>query len=275
MQARCLCFTSTSSYRPFETSISHTVTPATLDCKSPADFCISLYRSDRCYEWDGVAATGDNNMCVCDGECRDMSKYTVVAVCKLLSCINGAELYSARYTNCFRGSSNLNVHAEKFMVTDEKLMSALRLSPPAIKKELVLYCTFQPCHTSGGGRKQLTHTTSCTRMLIRWSDEVLKRYNTTLTIVPTDIYRAHWVDASLFKTEEDASIYDWRTKCAREGIRLLIECNTITMRSAMPDDWDWLIGLIKPSSLRESIMSKEKLLRYSRDDHIGQLFSKD
>ena len=79
------------------------------------------------------------------------SKAQVAIVARLLDA-NGGVLYVARYANCFRGRSELNVHAENFMLADPALAywlsSPSRAAAPAA--ELELFISYQPCHHSGG-----------------------------------------------------------------------------------------------------------------------------
>ncbi|EOD31111.1 hypothetical protein EMIHUDRAFT_434394 [Emiliania huxleyi CCMP1516] len=109
-----------------------------------------------------------------------------------------SDLYIARYSNCWRGSSESNVHAEQFLLQDEDLRSAIAAlasaaTPGTIggdggdsggdgggggrrhRHRLLLYLTYQPCHHSGGHSRRLLgeHSTSCTSLLCAFVREVL------------------------------------------------------------------------------------------------------
>ena len=75
---------------------------------------------------------------------------TIVA--RVLGAQSGADLYVARYANCFRGRSEWNVHAEEFMLTDPQLLALLRGADAGGDRAgiLQLYMSYQPCHHSGG-----------------------------------------------------------------------------------------------------------------------------
>ena len=76
------------------------------------------------------------------------------------------DVYVARYANCYRGNTDVNRHAEEFLLEDRTLLEHLRqrtvLLPSSSDNEerarllspgghrLVLYMTYQPCHHSGG-----------------------------------------------------------------------------------------------------------------------------
>ena len=94
----------------------------------------------------------------------------VVVVARVLA--GGKSVYVARYANCFRGSSDVNRHAEEIMLSDTELMRCLLgLMGGGSGRggggggggggeggggkgddgpELQLFMSFQPCHHSGG-----------------------------------------------------------------------------------------------------------------------------
>ncbi len=87
----------------------------------------------------------------------------VTIVARVLGAETGADLYVARYANCFRGRSEWNMHAEEFMLSDPQLLELLRGSACAAgagsdkgggvserAATLRLYMSYQPCHHSGG-----------------------------------------------------------------------------------------------------------------------------
>ena len=53
------------------------------------------------------------------------------------------ERYVARYANCYRGNTNVNVHAEEFMLEDDQLAIHLAALEPGDEAELRLYMTYQ------------------------------------------------------------------------------------------------------------------------------------
>ena len=109
------------------------------------------------------------------------TKAQVTIVARVLGAQNGADLYVARYANCFRGRSEWNVHAEEFMLADPQLLALLREGSDAggdRARMLRLYMSYQPCHHSGGRLPEAKTPSDCMLMasdcmliasLIRWS----------------------------------------------------------------------------------------------------------
>ena len=105
------------------------------------------------------------------------------------------DIYCARYSNCFKGSSEANLHAERFLISDAALLEAIDHLPRA-GGTLTLYLTYQPCHHSGGHKRQGmgSHGTSCTAALLKHMRTHLTPRNVRLAIRVAYLYRAHWED---------------------------------------------------------------------------------
>ena len=209
-------------------------------------FCASFYHVEATPEGDMKA------LCLSTAcGLRPCPRKTVVAVARVQR-VGGAheDVYVARYSNCFKGSSESNVHAEHFMLSDAGLAHAIQAAtagsrggsggqrgqPAAVR--LTVYLTYQPCHHSGGHsrRGMGEHGTSCTELLCSYLRDVLAPLGITLELKITYLYRAHW----------EAGAYDSKyapaVEAARKGLRLLSEAG-IACSACNGGDWEWLIGL--------------------------------
>ena len=151
------------------------------------------------------------------------------------------DVYVCRYSNCFRGDSTSNVHAEKFLTADrdmERHIGAL----PERGGRLVLYLTYQPCHHSGGhSRAVMGHTTSCTRLLLAYAARVLTPRAISLHVRVPYIYRAHW-KPGLFPSK-----YEPVVAAAVEGLRLLAATPGVDVAALVDADWAFLVSLCDPA----------------------------
>ena len=86
-------------------------------------------------------------------------------------------------------------------------------------------------------------TTSCTNRLIAWSRAVLQPAGVPLTVRLAKLYRAHWEEGALHKTEDERLHYGERAGAAREGMRLLMAEPTVRMEMMDPADWRYLASL--------------------------------
>ena len=145
------------------------------------------------------------------------------------------ELYVARYSNCWKGSSEANVHAEVFLLSDASLSRALE-SLPESGGRLTFYLTYQPCHHSGGHSKGNLgkHTTSCTELLCDHVRDVLTPRRVHLDLRIAYIYRAHW------ETGAYDPKYAPAVQAARDGLALLA-LHGVGLAALGPADWQWLV----------------------------------
>ncbi len=112
-------------------------------------------------------------------QCRRKS---VTCIARILE--QNEEIYVGIYKNDAIHQRN-SIHAEIFMTVDTVLRQHLKEN-----RQLIMYLTFQPCHFSGGHRRQ-SHK-SCTEHLIQFYLKNLKPLNMSLIIKIGYIYRAHW-----------------------------------------------------------------------------------
>ena len=152
------------------------------------------------------------------------------------------DVYVARYSNCFKGSSESNVHAERFMLADPGMARALDEVKDAkahgTRARLVLYLTYQPCHHSGGHsrRGMGEHGTSCTELLCEYVRDVLAPIGVALEVRITYVYRAHW------ETGAYDPKYAPAVQAARQGLDLLAEAG-VGLAACTLADWEWLVSL--------------------------------
>ena len=201
---------------------------------------------------------------------RRCSKSQVVVVARLQrGSAEAPPLYVARYANCYRGNTDLNVHAEEFMLTDELLEAKLAALPPPDEVvgggggggtsgagggdgvQLLLYMTYQPCHHSGGmvsrdaslvsARATHVHQASCSERLLEYYSTKLRPRGVELTLVLADVYKATW-EAESHQTEVERQVYAGKAAAAREGMFMLLE-QGIAMRGMRPSDWSFLVSL--------------------------------
>lgn len=193
--------------------------------------CAAFFHGRWCLE------IGVGKICVLADDKR-CPKNVCVGVARLTD-KDGVEKAVTRYSNCFRGSTHNNVHAEVFAVHDTKL--ALLMRPG---DTLTLYLSYQPCHHNGGGRWVKGHATSCAKMLCEWAKGKLTKLGVRLDVRCSDIFRAGWTDPGKFATEEDAALFHARCEAARDGIRMLHTTDNISVSGFFPEDWVflWTLG---------------------------------
>jgi len=213
-------------------------------------YCASFYHVEATSEGD------ISELCLSTACGRQpCPRKTVVAVARVhkVGLAGGAheDIYVARYSNCFKGSSESNVHAEHFMLADPGLTHAIQGATAALRGggsggqrdqpaavRLTLYMTYQPCHHSGGHNRRGMgeHGTSCTELICKYLRDVLAPLGIALELKITYLYRAHW----------EAGAYDSKyapaVEAARKGLRLLSDAG-IACSACKSGDWEWLIGL--------------------------------
>ena len=126
------------------------------------------------------------------------------------------DLYVARSQNCFRGGTESNIHAERFLMADPGLADTLCALPDDGERRVVLYMTYQPCHHSGGHRRRGmgAHGTSCTEAILEYVERSLRPRGVTLELKIAYLYRAHWEEGAFHPKYQPA------VEAAR-GLRLL------------------------------------------------------
>ena len=186
----------------------------------------------------------------------------------------GQVLYVARYANCFRGNTDVNLHAEEFLLADEKLAEAIdtAIDTPSTDEstgtgesvdgsagslQIRLYMTYQPCHHSGGrvprdalaraayAEAMPAHSTTCSERLRDWYTSTLRPRDVGMELVLADVYKATW-DEELHPSEVERKVYSNKSEAAREGMRMLL-AEGVTMRAMGDTDWDVLVALCDPS----------------------------
>lgn len=223
----CLC--STNDRNPWGGR--HAVPGGSLG--SLANLCGAFFHAKTCFEW------GNPLICVTPRDQWPCVRFVVVAVARLQdSC--GHTRRMVRYTNCWRGDSQHNLHAEDFVVRDTPYWQ--RAWQPG--DTLTLYMTYQPCHYSSGGRRtsHRQHGKSCSVLLSQWAQSTLAPAGVTLRIRCAGIYRANWTTPALFKTPADAQVFHERVTLARDGIRLVAPY----LRAMTWESWRFLMSYCHP-----------------------------
>ncbi|KAG8461017.1 hypothetical protein KFE25_003586 [Diacronema lutheri] len=226
--------------------------PHAVDGRQPllggaADFCASFFHVEASQE-AGVGVACLNG----EGSAGECARKSVAAVARLRGAAASAPpLHVARYTNCFRGSSRANVHAEQFLMQDARLLAAL---PAAAGGRLTIFLTYQPCHHSSGHDRAVTppadgaarhaHSTSCTTALLAFRARELEPRAIALDLRVPNLYRAHWVH---FATDAERELYAPRVASARAGLLLLANAPRTTIRALDAPDWAFLISLCAPA----------------------------
>jgi hypothetical protein len=134
------------------------------------------------------------------------TRKSVTCIC-ILTDVNGNEVYSKVYKNKNNIITKSAIHAETFLVYDNKLR--LKLDKEQI---MTLYLTYQPCHFSGGHFKATQ--VSCTESLLHFHEKHLKSLNISLRIKFGYIYRAHWM--------MNEKKYDTMIANSNAGLRILL-----------------------------------------------------
>lgn len=216
-------------------------------------FCKAFFHAQRCYEFKI-----DDTLCLKNYNINrtsmirrvDRSDYCHRRGAFIVACVsipNKPNAFVKRYTNCYRGNTNLNLHAEDFFVSDEEVLNVLE---SGIDVKVVLYVTFQPCHKSGGDEtfgKTKIHAKSCTNTLINF---VTQYQNLTLEVICVNIYRAQYTERKGFRSEESAELFSERVCLARQGIYLLSQCERVTLRAMSREDWLFMNKLVRRKGRR-------------------------
>lgn len=211
-----------------------------------SDFCACFFHVEACLE-AGVQTACLNG----EGSAAECARKSVTCIARLLAADrSAAPLYVSRYTNCFRGSSRTNVHAEQFMMRDGELLAALR-SAGAAGGCLQLFLTYQPCHHSSGHDRaasvgEASHSASCTTALLRFRERELAPASVSLEILFPNLYRAHWVH---FATEADRQLYRPRIAAAQAGLLLLASAPQTSVRAVGDAEWAFLLALTRDGRL--------------------------
>jgi hypothetical protein len=225
-------------------------------------FCESFFHIQECHEW--------GNPTCCLGQCTMPRQVTLVVRLQK----DGQDVFTARYNNCFRGSTTSNIHAEEFMLQDSELQSLIFGDQRQTK--LIIYLTYQPCHHSAGSRGYFKgHPKSCTKLMCQYFTEQLRPHGVQLEIRCTGIYRAHWEDSTLFDSMEDAQLYGGRTAAARAGIALL-QAQGVSMTGMQREDWDFMLSLADPdvkAALNPTRMEARHLYDMRINDFLARMAS--
>lgn len=161
---RCRCHEKWQLFRPAG-ALSHALNAASCDGSSllgsAHQFCAAFYHLESTPEAEQPA------LCLAgEAGCEACPRKTVCCVARLVDAA-GAEVFTGRYHNCYRGHGTTNLHAERFLTSDAALDRALCALPRG-GSALELYLTYQPCHNSGGHERSTmgTEYTSCTELLL-------------------------------------------------------------------------------------------------------------
>jgi len=221
------------------------------------DFCAAFFHVEACPE-----AGIPDPVCLCgEGSQAECPRKSVACVARLRrgggeappAALDEDDVYVGRYSNCQRGGSEVNVHAEQFAMEDAALLAAIRElqypgpgpAPvdPAPAGRLWLYLSYQPCHHSSGTDPDRAHLTpSCTRALLRFLQGHLAP-GVALSVVAHFVYRAHW---AVFEDEAQRRRMEPAVRMAREGLALLRN-GGVGVCAPREEDWAFLRSLCEPS----------------------------
>jgi len=203
------------------------------------EFCSGFFHIDECLEWDQEA--------ICLYE--NCSRKVVKGIVKVEDEEDNI-LFIRKYSNVFKGHTEINLHVEDIMTTDLELNKLLKETQK--KLTVTLYIGYQPCHNSGGGRsmdKKHFHVKSCTNVVMSWY-QTLPVDLITFNIKCLGIYRAHWTEKDKYDSPSDADIYYNRSLNARKGLKLLmspIKINNknykINVSGVSWEDWQFILSL--------------------------------
>ena len=180
------------------------------------------------------------------------------------------DTYVARYSNCFQGGTEANLHAERFLVQDSQLERALTALPSDATCRLLLYMTYQPCHHSGGHRRRGmgTHGTSCTEALLAYARSALHPRGIALQLRIAYLYRAHWEEGAFDPKYQPA------VEAARKGLQLLAQ-GGVELCALTHADWEWLVTQCDPDvqrawrEARPPFQPVHRQLRAQLDDFVA------
>ncbi|KAL3914274.1 MAG: hypothetical protein SGPRY_007680 [Prymnesium sp.] len=193
---------------------------------SLAQFCAAFYHIEPTVE------AGLEELCLAPTRCPRKSVACIARLQRRHASGSWEDAYVCRYHNCYQGSSEANVHAERFLCDDKVMQSAVESVRGG---RLVLYLTYQPCHFSGGHSSQrMGGRTSCTKLLLEYSEKQLAPHQVALEIRVAYIYRAHWKEGCYspkYKTAVDSAI---------EGLKLLSSHPGVSISALNDEDWKFL-----------------------------------
>ena len=202
-------------------------------------------------------AAAPTSMCCLDpGQCIRAATTVIVLratfdTSKKSDCSNDSpQPFIARYHSCWRGYSN-SVHAEQFLINDERLTDALNEHDGDTTLEL--FMSQQPCHFSTGryANRKVTGKTSCTERLLEWMKQLNATHNNTITlnIWLANIFRAYQPErtAATLSTKE-AKIFTERSTNAKNGLVHLLETKNIMVQMINESGWKFLFSLASPSN---------------------------
>lgn len=147
---------------------------------------------------------------------------------------NGKLIKTIRYTNCIQ-KKRRPMHTEEFVIKDR------RLSTP--NTHITLYTQLQPCHHSGG-RNGTYDFRSCTELIVKWYNNILKPRNITLSIECGSLYKVMWTEDATKFNEFSQNMYTESTNNARNGIKMIYDTG-IEMTMITSDGWDFLLSQVK------------------------------
>jgi hypothetical protein len=195
-------------------------------------FCSAFFHVSICTEWA--------NAFVCLNTGGHCTRHIVVLVVNVLDS-NGNSIAISRYRNCYRGSSNNTIHAEDFMMADPRLHS--NLAKAGNHSRIEMYCTYQPCHFSGGSVHQTSHPKSCSVALLAFAEDIYTQYRTKIDFYCSGVYRANWTDSKMYRSHYDAMQFDNRTNSARTGIMIIQKSLSLKLCAFTSKQWDFLLSL--------------------------------
>ena len=222
---------------------------------SLASFCEGFFHIDECFEWQ------QKEICLCSNKCARMIVHGIIVMRTA-----GEIVYIKNYINEFKGSSDLNIHVEDFVVSDPILQEKI-LFNKSPDTTLTLYITYQPCHHSAGGRKSdHKHAKSCTNTILNWD-----RHGIKLIIKCCGLYRVHWEDNKLFEKTTDVKIFGKKISSASSGLLLLLSQNDVEVEAMQKEDWDLIVPMVKDN---EKITKQQWKIRHTYDQYISDFLLK-
>ena len=227
-----------------------------------SELCQGYFHIDECFEWK------QEDGCLMDDKCRRMTVRGLLHWCDA----EQKTLFVRKYENVFLGSTETNLHVEDLMCADVDLHQALS-SMDGAGTVMTLFISYQPCHHSSGGRKmERLHTKSCTKLLQKWFRTVILPLKIVFRVKICGLYRAHWVDATLFSRENDAVIFGNKSYQAREGIIMLKQEPNFILEAMNEADWRQLTQFCHPDVL-EQITSEQWRKRFVYDCHTRKFLN--
>lgn len=197
-------------------------TPAIITAEQ---FCTAFFHVPVYWELNVM-----NHVCLHENprNCRHRNVTLIVAVRKdeIIQSIT-------RYTNCLT-KSRAPIHAEEFLIKDKEILID--------NSKITIYAQLQPCHHSGGSDADPLDTRSCTELLIKWYENILKPLNIKLTIRVSNLYKCTWKNES-----NDSDPLNKRftnsTQQALLGLKLLLKSN-IKITAMTDYSWRFLLDQV-------------------------------